>query len=97
MIQKYYPDLESGIYQSRFQSKSLTVNGVTECTYVHGIMNNRTNFGIFVRLPNRENGLLHKSKYAHIKNLRFEYGKPLRVYIQRIYTENGRRKYDLSL
>ena len=97
MIQEYYPDLESGIYQSRFQSKSLTVNGVTECTYVNGIMNNRTNFGIFVRLPNRENGLLHKSKYAHIHNLRFEYGKPLRVYIHRIYTKNGRRQYDLSL
>ena len=97
MIQTYYPDLESGVYQSRFESKSLTGNGVTECTYVNGIMNNSTHFGIFVRLPNNENGLLHKSKYAHIHDLRFEYGKPLRVYIQRIYNKNGRRLYDLSL
>ena len=97
MLEEYYPNLQTGVYQSRFKSKSRTVYGVTECTYVHGIMNNRTDFGIFVRLPNRENGLLHKSQYAHVHDILFEPGKPMRVYIQRIYTKNGRRQYDLSL
>ena len=97
MIEDYYPDLQAGVYQSRFASKSRTVNGVTECTYVNGVINNITDFGIFVRLPNHDNGLLHKSKYAHVHDIRFESGKPLRVYIQRIYTKNGRWQYDLSL
>ena len=95
MIEEYYPNLESGAYQSRFASKSRTVNGITECTYVHGVISNITNFGIFVRLPNNESGLLHRRNYAH--EIHFQHGKPLRVFIQRIYTKNGRRQYDLSL
>lgn len=95
LIEEYYPELESGVYQSRFASKSRTINGITECTYVYGVISNITNFGIFVRLPNNESGLLHRSNYTH--EMRFQYGKPLKVFIQRIYTKNGRRQYDLSL
>ena len=95
MIEEYYPNLKSGAYKSRLESKSRTVNGITEYTYVDGVISNITNFGIFVRLPNNESGLLHRSNYT--QEIRFQYGKPLKVFIQRIYTENGRRKYDLSL
>lgn len=95
MIKAYYPRLESGAYKSRLESKSRTVNGITEYTYVHGVISNITNFGIFVRLPNNESGLLHRSNYTH--EIRFQYGKPLKVFIQRIYTKNGRRQYELSL
>ena len=76
MIEDYYPDLHNGVYQERFASKSRTVNGVTECTYVNGVINNITDFGIFVRLPNHDNGLLHKSKYAHVHDIRFEFKPP---------------------
>ena len=71
MIEDYYPDLQ-GVYQSRFASKA-EVNGVTECTYVNGVINNIADFGIFVRLPNHDNGLLHKSS-MHTYDIRFESG-----------------------
>lgn len=99
MLNAIYPEIRSNAYNERFLAKSVTVEGITEHTFVDGIINNITDYGMFIRLPNGESGLLHQSKYRDRDDLIFESGKPLLVYVDSIKRDNKRGgwKYDLSL
>ncbi len=99
MLNTIYPEIRSNAYNERFLAKSVTVEGVTEHTFVDGIINNIADYGMFIRLPNGDSGLLHQSKYRDRDDLIFESGKPLLVYVDSIKRDNRRGgwKYDLSL
>ena len=99
MLNTIYPEIRSNIYNDRFKSKSTSVDGVVEHTYVDGIITGIVDYGMFIRLPNGDSGLLHKSKFKHRDDLIFESGKPLLVYVNSITQDSHRGgwKYGLSL
>jgi exopolyphosphatase/pppGpp-phosphohydrolase len=99
MLNTIYPEIRSNMYNDRFKSKSTSVNGVVEHTYVDGIITGIVDYGMFIRLPNGDSGLLHKSKFKHRDDLIFESGKPLLVYVNSITQDphRGGWKYGLSL
>ena len=99
MLNSIYPEIRSNMYNERFKSNSTSVNGVVEHTYVDGIITGIVDYGMFIRLPNGDSGLLHKSKFKHRDDLIFESGKPLLIYVSNISQDSHRGgwKYELSL
>lgn len=92
-------DPREGIKQFEFDEQIRTINDIREGMVVPGIVNNITNFGCFVDIGIKENGLIHLSEMAdrYITNANEVVSLHQHVSVRILSVDKDRKRIQLSL